>query len=207
MAKPLSQHILGVLASGSGTNFRAIDDAIRDGRLQNAKIGVLLSDKKDSGALKIAKSRGIPAIFLGAVDNDQRNKRISELFQKYGVELGVAAGYLKLVNATVLNLYPQSILNIHPGPLYDFGGNGMFGISVHQAVIKANLAWSGPTVHIMDEVYDQGRILAHVQVPVLDGDTAETLASRILPYEHDLYWRVIAQQLKRGSHPEQKKLK
>jgi folate-dependent phosphoribosylglycinamide formyltransferase PurN len=195
-------HILGVLASGGGSNFMAIDDAIRDGCLPNARIGVVLSDKEDAGALDIARQREIPALFLGNVNNDQRNETIADAFQSHDVVMGVGAGYLKLVGSAVLSVYPNSVLNIHPAPLYRFGGKGMHGLLAHQAVIESRIPWSGPTVHIMDEVYDQGQILAHVQVPVLRGDTPQQLADRVLPYEHGLFWKVIAQQLERGLHPD-----
>jgi phosphoribosylglycinamide formyltransferase 1 len=193
-------HKLGVLASGAGSNFVAIDDAIRDGRLQNTQIAVVLSDREDAGALVVARERGIPAIFLGDVDNDRRNTMIYQTFYDSGVELGVGAGYLQLVGQKILEYC--DVLNIHPAPLPKFGGKGMFGKQAHQAVIDSGASWSGPTVHLMNEVFDEGQILAHVQVPVLTGDTAGDLAARILPYEHDLYWRVIARQLARGTHPE-----
>lgn len=198
----MTEHILGVLASGDGSNFRAIDDAIRDGRIPNARIGVLLSDREDSGALQIARERSIPALYLGKIDNDRRNETIADVFQSCDVELGIGAGYLKLVGGAVLLAYPDEILNIHPAPLPTFGGPGMHGENAHRAVIEAGVKWSGPTVHIMDNAFDKGQILAHVQVPVYTGDTPEQLAKRLLPYEHNLFWRVIAQQLQRGQHPE-----
>ncbi len=193
--------ILGVLASGSGSNFRAIDDAIQDGRLEHARIGVVLSDQFNAGALRIARERGIPADFLGNVrSNDKRNDRILRSFKAYGVELGLGAGYLQLVGKQVLEYC--DVLNIHPAPLPKFGGKGLFGRNAHQAVLDAGVRWSGPTVHLMNEVFDDGQILAHTQVPVLAGDTPEALAARILPYEHNLYWRVVAQVMQRGDHPE-----
>lgn len=207
-AKP--EYVLGILASGGGSNFMAIDDAIRDGRLPKAicngqppdvRVGVVLSDNPDAGALDIARERGIPAIYLGDVDNTQRNATIADAFQDAEVDMGIGAGYLKLVGRNVLEACEFDVLNMHPGPLYRFGGNGMHGLKVHRAVIEAGMKWSGPTVHVMDEIYDNGQILAHVQVPVRKGDTDKDLAKRVLPCEHDLFWRVIARQFKRGSHP------
>lgn len=195
----MAEHLLGVLASGGGSNSRAIYNATRDGRLPNTRIAVVLSDNADAGVLELAKHREIPAYFLGSkITNEQRNQTIADAFRTRGVELGIGAGYLKLVGGAVLKAYPNEMLNIHPGPLPKFGGPGMHGEHVHQAVIDSGIKWSGPTVHIMNENYDEGQILAHVQVPVLEGDTAHALAERILPYEHNLYWRVIAQQLQRG---------
>ncbi len=195
-------YVLGVLASGDGSNFIAIHDAICDNRLPNARIGVVVSDNPAAGALTAAKERGIPAIYLDREDNTSRNLLIVKIFQDLKVDMGIGAGYLKLVGSNVLKACALDVLNIHPGPLYRFGGKGMHGHAVHQAVIDAGLKWSGPTVHVMDEIYDNGQILAHNQAPVYKDDKAEDLAARILPYEHDLYWRVIAQQLQRGAHPE-----
>lgn len=202
MAVEAEPRVLGVLASGGGSNFRAIDDAIRDGRLPDVKVGVLLSDNPQAGALEIAEERGIPAVYLGNVDKEQRDDTIVSAFREHNVDMGIGAGYLKLVGSRVLESCSFDMLNIHPAPLYRFGGKGMHGTAIHQAVIDAGLKWSGPTVHIMDEIYDNGQILAHVQVPVLKSDTAPDLAKRILPYEHDLFWRVIARQFERGPHPD-----
>lgn len=193
--------ILGVLASGRGSNFCAIDDAISDGRLNNTQIGVVLSDNPDAGALDIARERGIPAFYLGDVDNEQRNEAIVEKFEGHGVNMGIGAGYMRQVGRNVLKACSFDVLNIHPAPLPRFGGKGMHGLLVHQAVLDSGVKWSGPTVHVMDEVYDHGQILAHTQVPVLKDDIASSLADRILPYEHALFWRVIARQHQRGAYP------
>ena len=191
--------IIGVLVSGSGSNFRAIDDAIRGGRLENASVGVVLSDNPNAGGLKIAEKRGIPNMYLGDVTSVERNECIAEAFHDHKVDFGIAAGYLKFLGGSALR---YEIMNIHPGPLPSFGGKGMYGRNVHEAVIAAGVKWSGPTVHLVDEIYDHGQILAHRQVPVLENDTWQELASRVLVQEHDLYWRVIAQQIARGSHPQ-----
>jgi phosphoribosylglycinamide formyltransferase-1 len=196
------QYTLGILASGRGSNFEAIERKISQGELPEARVGVVLSDKEDAGVLRTADEKDIPAYYLSAEDNDQRNAVIVEIFEDFGVDMGVGAGYLKLVGANVLQACRLGVINIHPAPLPEFGGKGMVAPYVHQAVIDSGAEWSGPTVHLMDEEFDHGRILAHIQVPVLKGDTVEKLAARILPQEHDLYWRVIRQQLQRGPHPE-----
>ena len=199
----MAERILGILASGGGSNFLAIHNAAKKNQLPFTRIGVVLSDNEDAGALQHARRLGIRAFYLGKLNNDQRNDMIADIFNTIGVELGIGAGYLKKVGGAVLRSYPNEILNIHPAPLPRFGGPGMHGENVHKAFIESGVAWSGPTVHIMNEEYDDGQILGHVQVPVKANDTPKSLAARVLPAEHNLYWRVIAQQLRRGDHLEQ----
>lgn len=196
------RHVLGVLVSGGGSNFRAIDEAIREDRIPNARIGALITDNPTAGAIKLAAERDIPAFILSNMSNQDRNAAIVDIFRDKGVVMGIGAGYLKLVGGEVINSCPLGVLNIHPAPLPRFGGKGMHGLNVHKAVIDSGVRWSGPTVHLMDEAFDRGQILAHRPVPVQRGDTPKKLAARILPVEHALYPQVIAQQLAIGPHPE-----
>jgi formyltetrahydrofolate-dependent phosphoribosylglycinamide formyltransferase len=202
MAIEQPEHVLGILASGGGSNFVAIHDAIEDGRLPNTMIAVVISDKEDAGALDKARERVIPALWTGDIKGAERDHFIADRFQRYGVEFGIGAGWLTMVGKELLDLYPVSFLNIHPAPLPRFGGKGMHGKLAHQAVLESGVKWSGPTVHLMNENYDEGQILGHTQVPVLGGDTVSTLAKRVLEAEHDLFWRIIAKQIERGPHPE-----
>lgn len=114
-----------------------------------------------------------------------------ELLGQHQVELVVLAGYLKLVPAAVVAAYRGRIINIHPALLPDFGGPGMYGERVHRAVLASGARWSGATVHLVDEEFDRGAILAQVQVPVLADDTPATLAARVLDGEHRLLPRVV----------------
>ena len=184
---------LGILVSGRGSNMQAIMDAIRLGDLP-AEIVVVVSDKIDAKALDRAKQNKIPAFNVASEFKETRDRKILELFKKYKVDVVVLAGYNKLIKEPLLSEYSDLIINIHPAPLPRFGGKGMHQLPVHAAVIKSGIEFSGPTVHLVSAEYDKGKILAHVKVPVQSNDTPETLAERILPYEHDLYWRVIKQQ-------------
>jgi phosphoribosylglycinamide formyltransferase-1 len=114
-----------------------------------------------------------------------------ELLREHQVDVVVLAGWLRLIDPRVLAAYPNRVVNIHPGPLPRFGGHGMYGIHVHEAVLAAGVPVSGPTVHLVDERYDEGPVLAHEVVDVLPDDTPETLQQRVLRAEHALYWKVI----------------
>jgi phosphoribosylglycinamide formyltransferase 1 len=181
---------IGVLASGGGTNMQAILDAIERGELP-AHICVVVSDKKDAGALQRASDNSIPNYTVADENRNLRDTKILEIFKRHEVDVVVLAGYNKLVRDPILKKYSDRIINIHPGPLPRFGGKGMHQEAVHEAVLKSGAKFSGPTVHLVNEEYDKGRILAHVKVPVLPDDTAESLARRVLPHEHALYWKVI----------------
>jgi phosphoribosylglycinamide formyltransferase-1 len=181
---------LAVLASGGGSNLQALIDAHARGDLV-APIVLVISNRADAGALARAARHGIPAAHVDFRRNADPDARILELLREHRVDVVVLAGWLKLIDPRVLAAYPSRVVNIHPGPLPRFGGHGMYGLHVHEAVLAAGVARSGPTVHIVDERYDEGPILAHVEVPVEPGDTPETLQQRVLSAEHALYWMVI----------------
>jgi formyltetrahydrofolate-dependent phosphoribosylglycinamide formyltransferase len=195
-------HVLGVLASGGGTNFVAIYEAIEDGRLPNTMIAMVISDKEKAGVRDRAQERSIPFLWTQGVKGPERDHFIVDRFRAYGVTMVIAAGYLPIVGPEILEAYENHVLNIHPVPLPGFGGKGMHGKLAVQSVLDSGARWAGPTVHLMDEGIETGQILAHRPVPVLAGDTVETLAARGLEQEYDLYWRAIAQQQAVGPHPE-----
>ena len=184
-----AQPRLAVLASGGGSNLQALIDAHARGDLP-APIVLVISNRHDAGALERARRHGIPAVHVGRKHPDFEG-RIIELLREHQVDVVVLAGWLSLIGPRLLAAFPQRVINIHPGPLPRFGGKGMYGRHVHEAVLAAKVASSGPTVHLVDEHYDEGPILAHVEVPVEAGDTPETLAERVLREEHELLWRVI----------------
>lgn len=184
---------LGVLASGNGTNLQAIFDAIDDGRLQ-ARVTVVISNHHDAYALERARQHGVPAIHLSRKQfptAEEFNRSFLELLRKHGVDLIVLAGYMKLIDSSIVQAYRHRMLNIHPALLPAFGGKGMYGMHVHEAVIESGAKVSGVTVHMVDEQFDHGPIVMQQAVEVLDTDTPETLAARILPEEHRLYPRAI----------------
>lgn len=178
---------IAVFASGSGSNFQAILDAIASGRL-NASVCALIASKPGIGAIQKADHHQIP-VFINETDRAIDSTK---------PELIVLAGYLKPIPTHIIDAYPNRILNIHPALLPKFGGKGMYGRHVHEAVIAAGESESGCTVHIVTEHYDEGPILAQARVPVWPDDTAESLAARVLAQEHQLF-PIIIQQVLHGS--------
>jgi phosphoribosylglycinamide formyltransferase-1 len=185
----LGELVVGVFASGRGSNFQAILNAIDEGRL-NARIALLITNKEDAGALEIASKAGIPGAVINKPTFETRDdfiKAMLDVLEEHGVNTIVLAGYMKKIPPEVVAAYRNRILNIHPALLPSFGGKGMYGHHVHEAVLKAGCKISGVTVHIVDEVYDRGPIVAQRSVPVEEGDRPEDLAARVLKVEHQLY--------------------
>ena len=175
---------VAVLASGGGTNLQALLDAC--GPAAPARVTRVVSNRADAGALERARAAGIPAVVL----RDPADA--AELLVALGdADLVVLAGYLKLIPATAVARFPRRMINIHPALLPAFGGPGMYGHRVHAAVLASGATASGATVHYVDEQYDRGPIIAQRTVPVLPGDTAETLAARVLAVEHELLPQVV----------------
>lgn len=180
---------LGFLASHGGTNLQALLDAIRDGRLP-ARACVVICNNSSALALSRARERGVDALHLSGKTCDGEeglDVAICEALQSRGVNLVVLAGYMKKIGPRVLAAYARRIVNIHPALLPKYGGQGMFGMHVHEAVLAAGEAVTGVTVHLVDAEYDRGPILAQREVPVLPGDTPEVLQARVLEQEHLLY--------------------
>ncbi len=177
---------LAVCVSGRGSNLVALLQALAGSA--EAEVVLVLSNKADAPALDRARERGIPAEAFG---NFRDAAEWLERLARHQVDLVVLAGYLKLVPAGVISAYRGRILNIHPALLPDFGGPGMYGHHVHEAVVRSGVPFSGATVHLVDEEYDRGEILGQARVPVLPGDTAATLAARVLGAEHRLLPAVV----------------
>jgi formyltetrahydrofolate-dependent phosphoribosylglycinamide formyltransferase len=149
---------------------------------------LVLSDRADAGALARASSHGVTAeVLREPADATEWLRRLEE----HRVDLLVLAGYLKLVPAGLIARYRGRILNIHPALLPAFGGKGMYGRRVHEAVLASGARESGATVHLVDEVYDRGAVLAQARVPVLPDDDADRLAARVLEAEHRLLPAVV----------------
>lgn len=180
---------VAVLASGSGSNLQAIvDHQSALGASAAAQVVLVASDHANAGALSRARSAGITAV---ALDRTARTTGLAAILAAHRVELVVLAGYLRLVPPDVVAHYRGRILNVHPALLPAFGGPGMFGHHVHEAVIASGTSLTGPTVHFVDERYDEGPVIAQTPVPVRSGDTPDALAQRVLDAEHDLYPRVV----------------
>ena len=183
---------LGVLGSGKGSNFKAIAEAIASGRI-NAEVRVVLSDVEDAGILDFARARGIRAEFLAPGRfrtklEPEAEARLVALLQEAGVELVVLAGYMRMIKAPMLEAFPNRIVNIHPSLLPKFPG-----LASWRQALEAGASVTGCTVHYVDGGMDTGPILAQAEVPVLPGDTAETLHARIQVAEHALFPAVLAQ--------------
>lgn len=177
---------VAVLASGGGSNLQALLDAC-DARAP-ARVVLVAGDKAAARALERARLAGVPT----AVIRDPASAaEILERLHAAGADLVVLAGYLKLVPAEVVRVYAGRIVNIHPALLPAFGGPGMYGVRVHQAVLAAGATMSGATVHHVIEEYDRGPIIAQWPVPVRPGDTPELLAARVLQVEHRLLPAVV----------------
>ena len=179
--------LAAVFASGSGTNLQALlDHETSDGRY---RIVVVISDREGAGALERAEAAGRASrvIEVTGRPSEEVATETLALLESLDVEAIFLAGYLRLIPSAVVAAYRRRILNIHPAPLPAFGGKGMFGEHVHEAVLASGAEVSGATVHYVDEEYDKGTIVGQWSVQVLPGDDVPTLAARILTVEHRLY--------------------
>ena len=174
-----------MLASGGGTNLQAILDYLdARGDARGATVSLVASDRASAGALDRARRHGVEVI---ALDKEQRGDEMARVLESHAIDYIALAGYLRFVPTSVTRQWRGRIVNVHPSLLPSFGGTGMYGIRVHQAVIEAGVRLTGVTVHFVDEEYDCGPIIAQWPVPVLPGDTPEVLAERVLAVEHALY--------------------
>ena len=193
---------IAVLASHNGSDLQAIMDACNAGQIQ-AKVCAVLSNNADSPALQRARDAGIDHYHVSAKvcgDDGRLDDAILEILDDHQAELIFLAGYLKKIGVNVLRQYHNRIFNIHPALLPKYGGRGMYGMAVHRAVIDAGETVSGITVHRVNEEYDTGEIVARTTVAIAPGETAETLAEKILEREHTFIVEVI-QQIIDGSIP------
>ncbi|OGS39741.1 MAG: phosphoribosylglycinamide formyltransferase [Elusimicrobia bacterium RIFOXYD2_FULL_34_30] len=180
---------IGVLISGSGSNLQEIIDACNEKRI-NAEVAVVISNRQNAYGLERALKSSIPAVYIDPKKEDF-NKKVIEILEKYKVELVCLAGFLLKISEEFVKKYRGKILNIHPALLPKYGGAGMYGVHVHDAVIKAKEKVSGCTVHIVDEEYDKGTIILQKKVKVFKSDTPEILQKRVLEQEHIAYPEAI----------------
>ncbi len=178
---------LGILLSGRGSNFEAIAKNIENGRLK-AEIGVVISNRAEARGIEIARERGLPAVVLPSrgVAREEYDRRVVAELQNHGLELVCLAGFMRLLTAEFCRAFPLRALNIHPSLLPAFPG-----LDAQKQALEHGAKISGCTVHFVDEQLDAGPIILQSAVPVLDDDTEQTLAARILVEEHRIYSEAI----------------
>lgn len=184
---------IAVFASGRGSNFRAIQDGIDAGQV-SAQVCVLICDSEKAGAITFAKERNIATEVISPKDfaNPKSfGEKLLSVLQHHRVQWIVLAGYLKKIPQDVISSFRQRIVNIHPSLLPAFGGPGMYGSRVHQAVFDRGVKISGVTIHLVNEVYDDGPIVAQIAVDVTDCPSPRDIAARILQIEHELYPKTL----------------
>ena len=184
---------VGVFASGRGSDFLSLVEASENEDL-GWKVVLLITNNPQAVALEKARAHAVPGVYLNRKDFIRRDDFIDSLLtalEKHRVDFIALAGYLRKMPSEIIRKYSGRIVNIHPALLPDFGGKGMYGMRVHQAVLDAGRKVTGVTVHLVNEDYDQGAIVAQCEAPVLEGDDAETLASRVLEAEHKFYPQII----------------
>ncbi|MEM6645278.1 MAG: phosphoribosylglycinamide formyltransferase [Bacteroidota bacterium] len=181
---------LAVFASGGGSNFQSIIDAVQRGDLPQTELGLCVSNKPQAGALQRAATHNIPTAVLRADAFDAEaayTDALLDVLQTHRIDFVALAGYMRKVPSAVVAAYADRMVNIHPSLLPAFGGQGLYGRRVHKAVLAAGVRWTGATVHLVDDDYDTGPIVVQEPVIVEQADTPETLAARVLQTEHRLY--------------------
>jgi phosphoribosylglycinamide formyltransferase-1 len=180
---------LAVFASGGGSNLQSLLDTLNRAGRTWGRVALVVSDRPQAGALERAREADVPCAVVAATGRPEEEiaAETIALLDAHAIDVVALAGYLRLVPAQVITRFRGRIVNIHPALLPAFGGRGMYGMRVHRAVLESGCRVTGVTVHYVDERYDEGRPLAQWPVPVVDGDTPETLAARVLATEHRLY--------------------
>ena len=184
---------LGVFVSGRGSNLQALFAAIESKRL-DARIVLVLSNKAEAGGLALAREYGVPALHLAAgqfPSEVEYSRHLAALLTEHGVDFIVLAGYLQKIPSALIRQFHHRILNIHPALLPAFGGKGMYGHHVHEAVLDYGCKVSGVTVHLVDDDYDHGAPVLQQCVPVREDDTATSRAARVLEVEHEILPRAV----------------
>lgn len=180
---------VAVFASGRGSNFQSILAAVERGEL-DIRVVLCLSDRETAGALVRATKQSIPTAVIHPRDyqtGEEYADALGRVLERHGVDFIALAGYLKKIPTEIIRMFKHRIINIHPALLPAFGGVGMYGRRVHEAVVEYGVHWTGATVHVVEEEYDTGPIVLQEAVPVFTDDSPEDVADRVLEVEHRLY--------------------
>ena len=174
---------VAVLVSGGGTNLQALLDAEKEGKYRNARIALVVASKPGVYALERAAKAGVESVVVSRKDYasaEEFNDAMLNTLQSHGIGAVVLAGYLSMVGENVIAAYRDKILNVHPSLIPSFCGAGYYGLRVHEAALAKGVKVTGATVHLVNEKYDDGRIVLQKAVDVLPGDTPETLQRRVM---------------------------
>ena len=187
---------IGILISGRGSNMVAIVDAVAGGEIPGAEVAVVISDKVDAAGLEKVREHGVATVVVerNGRPRVEHDAEITGELRKRGVELVCLAGYMRLLSAEFVQAFPNRIINIHPSLLPSFPG-----LDAQKQAFEAGVKVTGCTVHYVDELLDHGPVILQKEVPVLDGDTVETLAERILESEHKLYVAAVRELARKQS--------
>ena len=176
---------VAVFVSGGGTNLQALIDARDAGQLPDGEIALVVSNKKDAGALDRARRHDIPARYLRRKDFAEK---LEPLMREFEIDMIVLAGFLCILPEEFTRLYPRRMINIHPALIPSFCGEGMYGLHVHEAALRRGVKVTGATVHFVNEICDGGEILLQKAVDVLPGDTPESLQLRVMQQAE---WKIL----------------
>lgn len=189
---------IAVFISGGGSNLQALMDASKAG-IMSADVALVVSSRRQAYGLLRAANEGIPTLVFKAKKYPSPQAAGEDIVSKLHereIDYIALAGYLSLLPPELIQAYRNRIVNVHPALLPKYGGQGMYGHRVHEAVLAAKEKESGPTVHIVDEIYDNGRILGQRKIAILPDDTPDSLAARVLAQEHKLYPRILQKLIK-----------
>ena len=185
---------IAVFGSGRGSNFQAILSAMERGEIPGAHISIVVSNNSSAGILNLARMNDIPTFHISRKQFASEEEFVDRLLSKldaYDVNFIVLAGYMKKIPARVIQRFHNSIINMHPALLPEFGGEGMYASRVHEAVIASGENFSGATVHLVDEEYDHGRVVLQKRVRVEPDDTPARLAAKVLEIEHEIFPKAL----------------
>lgn len=187
-----------VLVSGGGTNLQAVIDGVEQGNIPGARIVQVISSNPTAFALQRAEKHGIPtSVVESGMESDQKNRVLLQALKDAETDLVILAGFMTVLAPEVVSAYERRIVNIHPSLIPKYCGRGFYGRRVHQAVLDAGEQETGATVHYVDQGVDTGEVILQREVPVLTGDTADSLAARVLETEHEILVEGISLVVKR----------